>query len=87
MPEETKRGINWNIILQVVLAIIIVLILYVVTLIILDIDSIVAKQSYSVLPQETTVIADGYAPVAYFSTKSYNTFNPYTDNFKKLVDL
>ena len=83
MPQETKK-INWNIILQVVLAIIIVLILYVITLIILDIDSIIVESTYDVLPRESTSIVDGYAVSSYFANKSYNTFNPYTDNFAKI---
>lgn len=84
MPQETKKGINWNMILQIVLAIIIVLILYVVTLIILDVDSIVVKTSYEVLPRETTIIADGFAAASFFTTKTYNTVNPYTNNFLKI---
>ena len=83
MPE-TNSKINWNLILQIVLAIIIVLILYVVTLLILDIDSIIEKSTKSVLPRETTTIVDGYGNASFFADRSYNTFNPYASNFVKI---
>lgn len=83
MPEPNKK-MNWNIILQVVLAIIIVLILYIVTLVIIDTDSLIVSVNTSVMPREKTIIADGYASASFFSNKNYNTFNPYVDNFVKI---
>jgi hypothetical protein len=83
MPEPNNK-MNWNIILQVVLAIIIVLILYIVTLVIIDTDSIIVTSTNTVMPREKTVILDGYASTSFLSKKKYNTFNPYVDNFVKI---
>lgn len=71
-------------ILQIVLALIIVLILYIITLVVLNIDSIVLKNSSMVKDHETSWIIKGYAPVSYLSYKSFNTYNTFDDNFRKI---
>jgi hypothetical protein len=70
--------------IHVVLAIIFTIILYVITLVVLNIDSIVVNNSVQVLPKQKTQIINGYAPASYLSSQSFNTINPFTDNFKKV---
>lgn len=69
---------------QVVAALIITIILYIITLVVLNIDSIVVNNSVKVKPKQHTRIINGYAPGSYLAKKSYNTINPLTDNFKKI---
>lgn len=77
-------AINVGMILQIVLALIIVLILYIITLVVLNIDSIVLKRLSTVKDHETSWIIKGYAPVSYLSHKSFNTYNTFDDNFRKI---
>jgi len=77
-------GMNTSMIVQILLASVIVIVLYILTLVVLNIDSIVVTTSQKVKPHETTVILNGYAPVSYLSTQSYNTYNQYADNFIKI---
>jgi len=37
-----------------------------------------------VKPRDMTEILNGYAPISYLGYKSYNTFNSYADNFRKI---
>ena len=85
MPLGINAGaMNMGMIVQIVLALVIIIILYIVTLVVLNIDAIVVKNSTQVKPHETTMIISGYAPVAYLGNKSYNTYNSFADNFKKI---
>jgi len=85
MPLGINAGaMNMSMVVQIVLALVIVIILYIVTLVVLNIDAIVVKNSTKVKPHETTMIISGHAPVAYLGNKSYNTYNSFADNFKKI---
>lgn len=75
---------NMNMVLQIVLGLIIVIIVYVVTLVVLNIDSLIVHNTHRVKPRESTLVLDGYAPISYLGYKSYNTFNPYAENFRKI---
>lgn len=77
-------NLDLSTILQILLAVIIILVLYVVTLVILNVDTIVMSKSNKVLPQEMIKVIDGYAPISYLGNRTYNTSNPYADNFVKL---
>ena len=70
--------------LQIILSLVFVVILYIITLIILNVDAIVMTRSNVVKPQELTKVIDGHAPVTYLAHQTFNTSNPYTDNFKKI---
>jgi len=52
--------------------------------VILNIDALVAINSTKVRPHETTMIVSGYAPVSYLGHKSFNTFNYFADNYRKI---
>jgi hypothetical protein len=80
----TGGAINMSMIIQIVLALVIIIILYIVTLVVLNIDAIVVRNTTKVKPHETTMIISGYAPVSYLGNKSYNTFNSFADNFRKI---
>jgi hypothetical protein len=77
-------AMNMRMIVQILLALVIIIILYIVTLVILNIDSLIVKQSSIVKPHETTNIITGYAPVSYLGNRSFNTFNAFANNFKKI---
>lgn len=84
MPGSWYEWMDMSVALQIVLALVIVVVLYIITLIVLNVDSITAKKSHLVKPQESTLIVDGHAPVTYLAHKSYNTANPNAEDFMKL---
>lgn len=77
-------AMNVGMILQIVLALVIVLILYIITLVVLNIDTIVLQNSNRVKDHETSLLLRGYAPISYLGYKSFNTYNSFADNFRKI---
>lgn len=77
-------AINTSMIVQILLALIVLIILYILTLVILNIDSLIVKDTSIVKPNEITTIIDGYAPISYLANKSFNTFNSFAPNYKKI---
>lgn len=74
-----------NIALQVVGAALVIIILYVVTLVVLNIDSIVTLNTGMEIKQrESTVISDGFAGPSFFYGVEYNTINPMVENYMKI---
>ncbi len=71
-PKASKGSIA----IQVVLAFVVIVILYILTLVMLNIDSLVATQDTRIKPRQTTKIIDGYISVNAISNKSYNTVTP-----------
>lgn len=75
---------NINTIAQIIFGIAIVILIYIMTLVILNIDSLTASKDIKVTPRDTTIIVDGYGTASYLANKSYNTINPFVDDFKKI---
>jgi hypothetical protein len=75
---------NINIAAQVIFGIVVIILLYVITLVILNIDSLVSSKSIKVVPREMSVVIDGYATASYLAKKSYNTINPFVEDFVKI---
>jgi hypothetical protein len=74
-----------NIALQVVGATLVIIILYVITLVVLNIDSIVVSNTGMEIKQrESTIIADGFAGPSFFYGVEYNTINPMVENYMKI---
>lgn len=82
--ENLKKGFNMNVFVQVIIGIVIVIILYVLTLIILSIDSLVVQRSSVVKPKEQVVVIDGWMTSEQIKKRSYNTVNPYVEDFVKI---
>lgn len=72
------------IVAQIVFGIIVVILVYVITLVVLNIDSLIVSKSAVVLPKEETIIIDGFGTSSFLSNRYYNTINPYTDNYMKI---
>lgn len=70
--------------IQIVLAIVIILVFYIFTLYVLNIDSIVQRTGLDLKPKEMTTLVDGYGTPAFLFDMSYNTLNPFVDNFKRI---
>jgi len=70
--------------LQLLLASLVIYIIYIASLVILNINSIVITNFSKVIPDEIINIVDGYASASYLSTKSFNTYNTFASNFKKI---
>ena len=77
-------GSTLNTVIQVIFGIVVVAILYVITLIVLNVDNIVAQKSVVVRPREMTSIIDGWANSSYLAKMSFNTINSFSDNFRKI---
>jgi hypothetical protein len=73
-----------QIVIQVVAAFAIIVVLYIITLVVLNIDSIIVNNSVKVEPMQRTQIINGYASASYLNTQFYNTINNFTDNFKRI---
>uniref|UniRef100_A0A6C0BG00 Uncharacterized protein n=1 Tax=viral metagenome TaxID=1070528 RepID=A0A6C0BG00_9ZZZZ len=73
-----------NIIIQVIFGLVVIILLYVITLVVLNVDSIVASKSVTVRPRDMTLVIDGYAPSSQMANKSYNTINPFVEDFRKI---
>ena len=73
-----------NMAIQIVLGLVFVVILYIVTLVVLNIDSMVVSAETRVKPREMTRIIDGFASVSYLTNKQYNTVTPFANMFKKI---
>lgn len=81
MPDG---GDNINTAAQIIFGIVVIILLYVITLVVLNIDSLVASKDVKVTPRETTIIIDGWATASYLSNKSFNTINPFVEDFRKI---
>ena len=77
-------GSTLNTVIQVIFGIVVVAILYVITLIVLNVDTIVSQKSVVVRPREMTTIIDGWANSSYLAKMSFNTINSFSDNFRKI---
>lgn len=76
---------SWtSITLQVLAALVVIIILYIVTLIIMNIDSLVVGISTTAKPREKSLIIDGYGNVSALYAKDFNTVNPFAVNFIKV---
>lgn len=75
---------NINTVAQVIFGLVVVILLYVITLVVLNIDTLVASKDVKVSPRETSMIIDGYATASYLANKSYNTINPFVEDFRKI---
>jgi hypothetical protein len=71
--------------LQVLVALIVVLILYMITLVVINTDALVIDADDRVKQNEETKIITGFANVSKLAGRSYNTINPFADNFKKIA--
>lgn len=81
MPGDNNNLMN---IAQVIFGIVVIILLYIITLVVLNIDSLVAARSITVAPRETSVIVDGWATASFVGNKSYNTINPFVEDFRKI---
>ncbi len=77
--SENKYSAFW----QVIIGLVITTIIYIMTLVFLNLDSLIEDRNNIVSPNEKTVIIDGYAPASLIS-KQFNTQNIYSMNFKKI---
>ena len=69
---------------QIIFGLVVVLLIYIITLVVLNIDNVVESRSITVAPKEKTLIIDGYANSSYLAKRSYNTVNPFVEDFRKL---
>jgi hypothetical protein len=72
---QVKAGKS-SIAIQIVLAFVVIIILYIITLVMLNIDSLIATQDTRITPRQTTKVIDGFISVNAISNKSYNTITP-----------
>lgn len=70
--------------LQILLASLVIYIIYIFSLVMLNINSIVITNFKKVVPDEIINIVDGYASTNFLSKKSFNTYNTFASNFKKI---
>lgn len=75
---------NLNMVIQIIFGLVVIILIYVVTLVVLNIDALVASKSIIVKPRETTLVIDGWANASPLANKSYNTINPFVDDFRKI---
>lgn len=75
---------NLTNVIQIIFGLVVLILIYVVTLVVLNIDSLVASKSIIVKPRETTLVIDGWANASPLSNRSYNTINPFVDDFRKI---
>lgn len=71
--------------LQVLVALIVVLLLYMLTLAVINMDALVIDADNRVKQNQETKIISGHANVSKLAGRSYNTVNPFADNFKKVA--
>lgn len=71
--------------LQVLAAIIIVLVLYMLTLAVINMDALVIDFDSKVKQNQKINIISGFAGISRLAGRSYNTINPFADNFKKVA--
>lgn len=71
--------------LQVLVALIVVVILYMITLAVINMDALVIDIENRVKQNEQVKIINGYANISKVAGRSYNTVNPFADNFKKVA--
>lgn len=69
---------------QVIFGLCIVILLYVITLVLLNIDALVASRNVKVVPRESTTIVDGWIGAGRLANVSYNTINPFTEDYMKI---
>ena len=70
--------------LQLIAAAIVLIILYTITLVILNIDSLITGVATTARPKEKTVIIDGYSSIGSLANKEFNTVNAFSTNFVKM---
>ena len=76
---------NWMIITsQILFGIVVIILLYVITLVVLNIDSLVIAKTSIVQPKEETLVLDGYGSSSFLANRSFNTINQYVDNYIKI---
>lgn len=73
-----------NMFVQIAIGLVFIVLLYIVTLVVLNIDTLVVSAETRVKPKEMTKIIDGFASVSYLTNKKYNTITPFANTFKKI---
>lgn len=74
-----------NLALQIISALIVLIVLYIITLMILNIDVLVARKTLEIKQKESTLLVDGYASPAFLQEINYNTVNPFVNGYKRIA--
>lgn len=70
---------------QVFFGLVIIILLYIITLVILNIDSLVVNRTPSISARDESIIIDGYGSSSYLAKRSFNTVNYFDDTYVKIM--